>query len=128
MIEKLIEIKEYNGRGYQPMVAFERWRVALLNYDQIFEKENIPHMEKHLLTDEVFVLLNGEAILYIADGDDQPEGYQCIPMEPNKLYNIRQGVWHNIEVAPGSQILIVENDDVSRENSRYYPISSDVLP
>ena len=127
-IEKLIEINEYKGEGYQPVVAFESWRVAILNFSEIFIKENIPYLEKHMLTDEVFVLLRGSATLYIADGEEVPESISSIEMALYKTYNIKKGVWHNIEIVPESQVLIVENDNTARDNSRFFEINSDMLP
>ena len=32
MDESLLEIRDYTGEGYQPLVDYADWRVAILNY------------------------------------------------------------------------------------------------
>lgn len=112
-MQKEIEILDYNGEGYAPVMHFEAWRVALLCYAERFDPNCPIKLERHLLTDEVFVLLEGEATLYI--GEDMVE----YSMEKNKIYNVKQGVWHRITTSRDAKVLIVENDDTSKENSEY---------
>ena len=40
-----IEIKEYTGAGYMPVVRYEGWRVAIINYSGIFDKSNFYRVE-----------------------------------------------------------------------------------
>ena len=49
-----IEIKEYEGAGYSPIITYDRWRVAVANYAEKFHPDNFSYMERHLQTDEVF--------------------------------------------------------------------------
>jgi hypothetical protein len=70
-------------------------------------------MERHMKTDEVFVLLCSEAALYIGDGREK------VTMEIGKVYNVKVATWHNLCMKEGSQVLIVENDDTCRENTEY---------
>ena len=51
-----LEIFDYTGAGYDPTMHFDTWRVAFLNYCDDFEREKFCRMERHMLTDEVFVL------------------------------------------------------------------------
>ena len=60
-----LEILEYTGEGYQPVMAFEQWRVALHNYAECADKDKMKKLERHMCTDEVFVLLEGKATLVI---------------------------------------------------------------
>ncbi len=73
-------------------------------------------MERHLETDEVFVLLFGTASLVV--GDDK----KIYDLEPGKIYNVKRGVWHQVFIDKGSKVLIVENSDTTRENSEYKEI------
>ncbi len=109
-----IEILEYNGEGYSPVMNFEAWRVAVLNYAERFDEGSPAVLERHLLTDEVFVLLDGSATLFIG------QEMKAYPMEKNKIYNIKQGVWHRIVAQRDAKVLIVENHNTARENSEYY--------
>ena len=129
MNAELLEIIEHTGENYKPVVHFGAWRVAFLNYHARFRHENITQLERHVLTDETFTLLRGWAILYIGDGDAEHAGtISAVRLEPCKLYNVRQGVWHAIEVSEDASVLITENDDTSPANSPKLPITPDMLP
>ena len=110
-IPRGLEIKEYDGEGYNRTHAFGTWCVAFLNHADRFE--NTTYLERHLLTDEVFVLLNGWAELLIGEKGER------VQMEPGKIYNVKAGVWHNIRVSRDAKVLVVENSDTAKENSEY---------
>ena len=108
-----LEILDHIGEGYAPVMHFGEWRVAILNYADRFDVSSPIKLERHLLTDEVFVLLEGEATLYI--GEDMVE----YSMEKNKIYNVKRGVWHRITTSTDAKVLIVENHNTTKENSEY---------
>ena len=109
-----IEILEYTGTGYNRTMNFEQWRVAIANYAEHFDENLFDKIERHLLTDEVFVLLQGSATLVIGK---QMRRY---PLEQGKLYNVKKGEWHNILMEKDAKVLIVENHNTSPENTEYY--------
>ena len=109
----MIEIKEHTESGYQPLVAYEGWRVAMANYSERFSKEKLCRMERHLKTDEVFILLHGEATLLI--GKERLQ----IPMEFGKVYNVKCGEWHALFMTPSSKVAIIENDNTCLGNTEY---------
>ena len=108
-----IEIYEHNGRGYDATMHFESWRVALANFGDNFDRERYSYVERHLETDEVFVLLSGNAVL--VSGADRAE----MPMEMGKIYNVKRGAWHALLMEEDAKVLIVENHNTSRENTEY---------
>ncbi len=112
-----IEILHTMDEGYKPQVHFEAWRVAILRYADLFDRDKLVRLERHHLTDEVFVLLEGEATLIIGENCEE-----C-PMEANKIYNVKKDVWHNIVVSRDARVLIVENDNTGRDNTEYLPLS-----
>lgn len=114
MIMADVEIYEYNGDNYNPTMNSDGWRVAFLNYGDEVEKSKLRFLERHLLTDEVFVLLNGNATLIIG------KEMRHMPMENGKIYNVKKNIWHSIFMSPFSKVLIVENHNTSTENSEYY--------
>ncbi len=67
MDNETLEIKQYTGEGYQPLIDFDTWRVAILRWAEGSLPENIETMERHTQTDEVFVLTGGS-------GDPRPGG------------------------------------------------------
>ncbi|MFZ3151623.1 MAG: hypothetical protein WA116_08075 [Anaerolineaceae bacterium] len=119
MQEELLEISTYTGEGYQPLIDFNCWRVAFLRYLDDLEPAKINLVEKHLETDEVFVLLAGQGVLFLGAGDE--EVIELIPeiMQPCQLYNVKKNVWHTILLSRDATVLLVENRDTSVENSDY---------
>lgn len=116
--EKLLEIKDYTEEGYKPVVDYGEWRVAILNFLEELLPENIDFMSKHDETDEVFVLLNGKCILFIAEGNKRKiTNLYAEDMVPYKIYNVKRGVWHNHTLSDDAMILIVENQDTTESNS-----------
>lgn len=123
--DKLLEIKEYTDIGYSPLVDYNDWRVAILNYIEELEPENINKFSKHTKTDEVFVLLKGEFILFIGTGEDKLEKIHFQKLEPLKLYNVKKGVWHTHTLSKDAMVLIIENRDTCDMNSVDYFISEE---
>jgi mannose-6-phosphate isomerase-like protein (cupin superfamily) len=114
----MVEIHEYTGEGYKPLVDYAGWRVAVLRYHESFTE--LKGLERHLETDEVFVLLEGEATLITEETD----GIREWKMERGKIYNVLKGVWHHIIVTPDANVLIVENRDTSAENTERRQLSN----
>lgn len=108
-----IDIYDYRGDNYCTALRFGSWRVAYLNFGDKFCRENFERLERHMESDEAFILLEGEAVL--VTGEELFE----TKMEKHKLYNVPKGVWHHIFTVPGTSVLIVENEDTSPENSEY---------
>lgn len=102
-----VEIYSHSFDGFRVMLESGEWKIGLLGYNERFSA--FTEMEKHLLTDEVFVLLEGEATLYT-------DTEQCV-MERLKVYNIPKGVWHHIVVSRETKVLVVENRNTSKDNT-----------
>ena len=124
MDEKLLEIREYTGPGYQPIIDYSSWRVAILNYIEEIHPDLIDSMERHNDTDEVFVMLKGQGLLFIGEGETKIEKVHPQVMEFGKMYNVKRGVWHTVVLSRDGSVLIVENRDTSEENSDHSPLES----
>ncbi len=127
MIEdKELEIKEFHGIGYLPMVDYGTWRVAYLRYIDELIPRNIKRVERHVETDEVFVLLEGKALLFIGKGDEQVEELVPLVMEPLKIYNVKKNCWHSCVLCHDATILLVENRDTSVKNTDHCALDDDL--
>lgn len=122
MDERLVEVREYDGAGYQPLVDYGEWRVAILNYLDGIHPERIDSVERHTATDEVFVLLKGQGVLFVGEGEAQVEDLIPLVMQTGKIYNVKKNIWHTIVLSPDASVLIVENRDTGRHNSAYSPL------
>lgn len=102
-----LEIHEWSGIGYSPLVFSHDWMVSLLNWEEIFDLKNVGQIERHNHTDEVFILVRGKAVIFTID----EAGMQVKEMIAGLLYNVRQGVWHNLLSTHDAVFVIVENRD-----------------
>ena len=119
---ELLEVSSHDGAGYAPVVDFGAWRVALMNRSDDCATGGLARMERHNETDEVFVLLEGSAILFVGEPAENGSGIGRIhacPMERSKLYNVRRSAWHACALSGEAKVLIVENRDTTEANSDY---------
>lgn len=126
MDESLLEIKAYKGGGYKPLIDFGTWRVAILRWQPSMQPEKQEYMERHTQTDEVFVLLEGQATLILGGKGLQAAGSYQYTMETGKLYNVKRNAWHTIVLSQDASILLVENQDTGEANSEYCRIPEDI--
>jgi len=115
--KNLLDVQTYTGEGYQPLIDYGGWRVAILRYIDELIPENITTMQRHEDTDEVFVLLEGHCILFIGEGDEHITAIHAQDMEPLKLYNVKRSCWHTHTLSENATVLIVENRDTGGHNS-----------
>jgi ureidoglycolate hydrolase len=124
MDERLLQIRDYQGEGFQPLVHFGAWRIAVLRPRADTRAEGITMMERHNQTDEVFVLTRGKGVLLIGGDGPQLKGVLEAEMEPGKIYNVRRNVWHAVLLDRDASIIIVENQDTGTANSEYVPLTA----
>lgn len=122
-VDKLISISDFTGEGYRPLVDFEAWRVAVLRYIDELLPDKIDNVECHLKTDEVFILLEGKCILFLAEAqNEQIIKLHAVNMVPKKLYTVKKGVYHTHTLSPDAHVIIVENQDTGPANSKRIPL------
>lgn len=103
----MIEKTTHTDEGFKVMASYDEWKVGMLRYSERFSR--FAEMERHLLTDEVFVLMSGKAVLYTDS--------QEVEMEIGAVYNVPAGVWHHIVVSEDANVLVVENANTSKDNT-----------
>ena len=68
-MEQGIDIYNYDGEGLERSYACENRLVGIKNYKPASSREQMDSLEKHLLTDELFIpLTEGSILLYKQDG------------------------------------------------------------
>ncbi|MDC3079141.1 hypothetical protein OA336_00120 [Flavobacteriaceae bacterium] len=109
--KSLIESYEVLEDGFHPFLIRDEWQVAQLNYMQDQNIENINKLDVHYETDEVFILLEGRAVLIAATFKDGTHIFELELMKQNITYNIPKNMWHNIAMDVGSKVLLVEKSN-----------------
>ena len=122
---KLIEKYQITDNGYHPFLIRDGWQVAQLNYMPEQEIDNIEKLDIHHLTDEVFILLKGKAVLIGAtiNGDDVQ--FEVEYMKPNITYNIPVDTWHNIAMGKNCEIIIVEKSNTHEGDFEFFRLSEE---
>ena len=115
--ENLLEVRQYDGDGYRPIIDYGAWRVAILRYHTELEPDAISTMQRHDETDEVFVLLSGQCILFLGEGGEEIGTIHAVDLQPLKAYNVKKGAWHTHTLSEDATVLIVENQDTNTTNS-----------
>jgi mannose-6-phosphate isomerase-like protein (cupin superfamily) len=122
---KLIEQYQISDNGYHPFLIRDGWQVAQLNYMPEQEIGNIVKLDIHHLTDEVFILLNGKAVLIGAEINGNDVNFEVELMKPNITYNIPVGTWHNIAMSTDCEIIIIEKSDTHIADFEFFPLSDE---
>ena len=121
----LLEVQQYLGEGYQPIIDYGEWRVAILRYIDELEPQNLTTMQRHDETDEVFALLAGRCILFLGEGNEEISDIYAQDMEPLKLYNVKKSCWHTHTLNKDAVVLIVENRNTGDHNSPTMDLTSE---
>lgn len=120
-----IEVTNFPATDYTRLVTYEGWRVAALAFCKNTTPEMIKIMQKHDETDEVFILMKGNATLITAGNGEAPGKLELCKMEPLKVYNVKKGYWHNHVLDEEGLVLIVENDNTCDDNSPILPLGEE---
>lgn len=122
------ETFEFNDAGFKVLMHYDTWRVAILNFVDDCKLDGLHYVEAHLETDEVFVLLEGEATLVFADiKNDVITQINAVKLEKNKVYNIKKGIYHTQLLSTDAKLLIVEAKDTGDSNSIKHYLSTNDL-
>jgi mannose-6-phosphate isomerase-like protein (cupin superfamily) len=123
MTPELIETYLHEEEGFNPFFIRDNWQVAQLNYTPSQDIYGIDKVERHLQTDEVFILISGSAILIAAEPGDDFFSFQCTCMKIGITYNIPVNVWHNIAMTKDAVLIIVEKSNTHLSDVVYKPLS-----
>lgn len=123
-----LEVYTWDGLGYQPLLFSDGWQVAILNWEPAADFAQCQEIERHANTDEVFVLLRGQALLFVSAAagteQDQPGHLHCENVLPGVIYNVPRGVWHNLIATRDASWLIVENRDTHLHDCEIRPLTA----
>ena len=125
--KKLVEIGEYFGVGFQPVLDFEGWRVAMKRYGEGTQAAKFHSVDRHNETNEVFILTEGKAEMLLMEGEGQPTNFHLFPMELNVAYSVQQSAWHHVFMSEDAHIIVFERSNTSRENSDHAELDAETI-
>lgn len=121
-MKDLIRITDYGGPGIGGEVSGRGYTILLLNFLPRLKAECIADMQFHMETDESFVLLEGSAVLFAAEGKERPGELTAYKLELGKIFTVPSGIWHTQSMTEDAKILLVESCGTVAENSPRCPI------
>ena len=120
-----VSVAGFEGEGLKRVVESSEWFVGIKNWKPANDAAQFDNMERHLQTDEVFVLLEGGCTLLVDHSTDNScSDIQCIPMKKNTVYCIHPSVWHNTITTKDAKLILMENRNTSMDNSEVRTLSS----
>lgn len=125
MNKPFIETYRPSGAGYDPFLIREGWQVAQLNYTPEQGINSMTRLEQHTLTDEVFLLTQGTAILIAGNETAGRFSFQLINMNPGSTYNIPENTWHNIALGKDAQVIIIERSNTHLADVNYRQLNKE---
>jgi mannose-6-phosphate isomerase-like protein (cupin superfamily) len=117
-----VERHEWEGIGYAPLIFGGDWQVALLNWEPPIDLATCREIERHVHTDEVFILLQGRAWLFARAGAS--DDWQHEDLRPGRLYNVPRGAWHNLLATRDARLAIVERRGTHEDDTEIRPLTA----
>lgn len=120
---KIIDEHTFEGKGYHPFLITDRWQVAYLNYAEAESLSKLRNWTSTIRQMKYLYFCREKAALIGASVTDQNITYDVVNMQPGIVYNIRREVWHKIAMQPGSQVLIIENNDTHLNDFEFFELT-----
>ena len=125
--QQLVEIGQYFGVGFQPVLDFEGWRVAMKRYGDGTQPTKFHSVDRHNETNEVFILTAGQAEMLLMEDGNPPTQFHLFPMELNVAYSVQQRAWHHVFMSEDAHIVVFERSNTTRENSDHAELDSQTI-
>lgn len=118
---------EFAGEGMHRVYENEKWTVGIKNWKPANDITGIDCLERHNLTDELFVLIAGSCTLIYANEKDGALEFSAVKMESGKVYNIPASLWHNTITQKDTKMILIEDSSTSNENSDILPLTPEQI-
>lgn len=109
----------HDGEGIKCVYDNGNWVICIKNWKPNNDIECIERLEVHHESDEQFILLEGKAILLIADREERFDSTKMISMEKGKVYNVPKETWFNTITEKATKLVYVQDAGTSEKNSEY---------
>jgi len=104
----MTEIIDIKQKGFNSVFSSDSWQIATITYDVSYSKDGFDHMKRHMTTDEVFTLVNGDGVLHTIED----EKIKDIKLEKGNIYCVRKETWHYLEISEDALLVVAENKDL----------------
>lgn len=102
--------------GFCPVEHNPQFKCAFITHSPQYTYGAVAEMKQHNDSDEVFVLLAGNATLLTCEelGKEPVK----TPLCPNTAYNVKQGTWHYLAVSEDAVVFVAESGSMKPQNTK----------
>ncbi len=109
----MLTVKKAEKPGFDAVFTNERFKCAFITKSAQYSFGPVTEMKRHNETDEIFVLLKGEAVMLTME-----DGYFTeTPLSEGFAYNVSRGTWHYLALSADAEVFVAENADTTNQNS-----------
>lgn len=105
----MTEVSNAFSKGFCQMTKSDKWQVCYITHSEQYG--DLKEFKRHMTTDEVMVLIRGNATLYTYENDK----ICTTELEKETVYNIRTATWHHLKVSEDALLVVVEDSDITSE-------------
>lgn len=119
----------YEGSGIENVYSNDKWLIALKNWREANDVENISRLEIHFKTDEQFVLIKGSVVIIYAEELNENTEVQAIRLEPGAVLNVPKNTWFNNILSRDAKLAYIESSDTKAapDNSIYKDLTAEQI-
>lgn len=109
--------------GFNRFIWNEHFITAFITRSEAYSDGVVKIMKRHNDTDEVFVLLKGNATLLTRE----ELGAECLvtKLEPLTAYTVKSGTWHHLAVSEDAALFVTESGALEPKNTDTADVSSE---
>jgi hypothetical protein len=119
-----IYTREHDGEGLKRVYENGAWMVGLKNYKPANDALLFTEVERHVQTDELFLLLAGSCVLLSLFEENGALRFEAQAMKIGALSVIPRGLWHTTVTKPGTRLALIEDPETGAANSSVRVLSS----
>ena len=107
--------KTVSKSGFELVYKNDLFKCAFITRNEQYAPGKISTLKRHNKSDEIFVLVQGKAVLLT--GDPSNTEYSITELQSGIEYCVEAKTWHYLAVSEDAMVFVVENFDVSKENT-----------
>lgn len=101
--------------GFQRILLNDHFLCAYITHSSKYAYGKITSVKRHLTSQEVFVLLEGKGTVLTAQPDWSEKS--IVELKKGTPFCVDAGMWHYLAVSEDAVVFVIENSDVTAQNS-----------
>ena len=99
--------------GFDAVISEQGFKCAYITHSDAYSFGEVMEMKRHNETEEVFVLLSGDAVMLTLEGGVFVE----TPLAKGEATVVAKGTYHYLGVTENASVFVVERDDTGKDNT-----------